>query len=462
MKRPLWIFNRLPFIVSLIIIAFILNCIKNDKQWVKEDGVINWDIISYYGYLPATFIYHDHTLKFIDNYTGPHRFVFWPRKAPNGANVILTSMGMSMLYSPFFFLGHAAAHIYNYDTGGYSPPYSLALILSAVFYLALGLFFLSKLLLKFFNPVISSWVILITVLGTNLFYYVTYSSPMTHTYSFALITMFIWFAIRWHETPRTRYAILLGLLLGIITLIRPTNIVIGLFFAFWNIKSYTEFTGRLKLFISNYKSLILIMVFGFLVWVPQFIYWKSTAGVFFYNSYGEENQFFFNNPKIMKGLIGYRHGWLVYSPVMIFSVLGMLVLIKRNREMLMPVVLTFLVFIYVIFSWWCWWYGGAFGLRTMIDIYGLLALPLGVFFTYTLEWKRIWRWTAISVSILLFTAGIHHTDKQKHFSFHWDSNTKESFWDSYLDRGPSPTFESKLKAPDYEKARKGIDAYAGE
>lgn len=130
--------------------------------------------------------------------------------------------------------------------------------------------------------------------------------------------------------------------------------------------------------------------------------------------------------------------------------------------MLLPLVLTFLVFIYVIFSWWCWWYGGAFGLRAMIDIYGLLALPLGVFFTYTLEWKRIWRWTAIFVSVLLFTAGIHHTDKQKHFSFHWDSNTKESFWDSYLDRGPSPTFESKLKAPDYEKARKGIDAYAGE
>jgi hypothetical protein len=145
---------------------------------------------------------------------------------------------------------------------------------------------------------------------------------------------------------------------------------------------------------------------------------------------------------------------------MIFSVLGMIVLIKRFREMLLPVVFTFLVFIYIIFSWWCWWYGGAFGLRTMIDMYGLLALPLAAFFTETLEWKRAWRWIAISASVLLFAAGLHNTNKFRHFSFHWDSNTKESFWDSYLKVRPSTTFESKLKAPDYELARKGIDAYS--
>jgi hypothetical protein len=462
MKKPFFFSNKLPYIISVLIIAFILNSINNVKQWEKEEGVINWDIISYYGYLPAVFIYHDYTLNFVDTYKGPHKFTIWPSRAPNGGKVMLTSMGMSILYSPFFFIGHAAAYVLKYDTGGYSEPYRLALILSSVFYLALGLFFLSKMLLKFFNPYISSWVILAIVMGTNLFYYVTYSSAMTHPYSFALITMFLWFTIRWYETEHLKYGIGIGLLIGLISLVRPTNIVVGLFFIFWNVRNGSAFLDRMKFLVQKYKVLIIMALFSFLVWVPQLLYWKAVTGTFFYYSYGEENKFFFNHPMILKGLFGYRHGWIVYSPVMIFSLLGLFVLIKRYKEMLLPVVITFLVFIYVIFSWWCWWYGGAFGMRAMIDLLGLMALPMAAFFAYTLEWKKIWRYTAITISVILFLAGIHNTDKHKNFSSHWDSMTKEAFWDGYLKRGPTPTFESKLRAPDYEKARKGIDAYADE
>ena len=462
MKKLSILIKKLPFLISILIIALISNCINNIKPWEKEENVINWDVISYYGYLPATFIYHDYTLKFVENYNGPHKFTIWYIKAPNGGNVIMTSMGMAMLYSPFFFSGHAAASIFGYDTGGYSEPYRLALIISSIFYLALGLFFLSKISLKFFNPIISAWIILITVLGTNLFFYATYSSTMSHTYSFALITMFLWFTIKWHETQKVKFAVILGVLIGLISLVRPTNIVIVFFFIFWNVRDYSDLPVRFRYFLQNYKALIIIAVLSILIWIPQFLYWKSITGSFFYYSYGEENKFFFNNPMIIKGLIGYRHGWLVYSPVMIFSVLGMFVLIKRFNEMLIPVVFTFLVFIYVVFSWWCWWYGGAFGMRSMIDIYGLLALPLGAFFTYILEWKKIWQWGVIFVSVLLLIAGLHNTHKYRSFSSHYDSMTKEAFWDSYLKVKPSPSFESKLRAPDYEKARKGIDAYAGE
>lgn len=451
--------NKLPFTISIIIVLFILNCVKNVEQWKKENDVIKWDVISYYGYLPATFIYHDYTLRFTENHIGPQKFIIWSDKAPNGGNVIRTTMGMSVMYSPFFFIAHAVAHFFEYDTSGYSEPYKLGLILSSIFYLTLGLFFLSKLLLKFFNPFVSAWVIVITIIGTNLFYYVTYDSAMSHPYSFTLIILFLWCTLRWYETDSKRYILYIGLILGLITLIRPTNVVIGLVFILWGVKNYRDFINRTKYLVSKYKILFIIPLLAFIVWIPQLLYWKSITGSFFYNSYGENNKFFFNNPMIIKGLFGYRHGWLIYSPVMIFSVLGMIVLIKRFKEMLLPIVLTSSLFIYIIFSWWCWWYGGAFGMRAMIDIYGLLALPMAAFFTYTLEWKKVFRYTALLASAFLLVIGIHHTDKFKHFSSHWDSMTKEAFWDSYLDKRPSSTFESKLRAPDYEKARKGIDAY---
>jgi len=451
--------SKLPYIVSLIIVIFILSCVKNVKKWEREDGVINWDVISYYGYLPATFIYHDISLKFVEDYQNPHKYTIWYQKAPNGGRVIMTSMGMSILYSPFFFIAHGYAHIFNYEATGYTEPYRLALILSSVFYLTLGLFFLSKLLLKFFNPYISAWVVLITVIGTNLFHYVTYSSAMAHPYNFALITMFLWYTIKWYETSKVRYAVFIGLLLGLISLIRPTNIVVSLFFIFWDVKSFSDFKVRFISFFTNYKAHFIIGLLVLLVWLPQFIYWKSLTGSFFYYSYGENNKFFFNHPMILKGLIGYRHGWLVYSPAMIFSVLGLFVLIKKNKGMALPIILTFLVFIYVIFSWWCWWYGGAFGMRAMIDIYGLMALPLGAFLTYTLNWKKVYLYLSIFISVVLVAASVHHTNKYRHYSIHWDSMTKEAFWDSYFNVRPSPTFESKLKTPDYEKARLGIEAY---
>ncbi len=460
MKLKSTLITKLPYWVSLIIVIFIFFNSKNIKKWDRENNnVISWDVISYYAYLPATFIYNDYTLDFMDNYKGPHKFVFWPEKSPSGKKVILTSMGMSILYSPFFFVGHMYAKVFGYDAGGFSPPYHLALTISTIFYFAVGLFFLSKLLLKFFNPYISAWTIILVTIGTNIYFYVNHIQAMSHPYSFALIIMFIWYTIKWYETPKLKYTIFLGLLIGIISLIRPTNIIVALFFIFWDIKNIPDVKSRLLLFIRQYKTILILVFCCFIVWLPQLLYWKSQTGSFLYYSYGEENKFFFNHPRILKGIFSYRNGWLVYSPVMIFSVLGMLVLWKKFKEAQVSIILTFLVFIYVIYSWWCWWYGGSFGSRAMIDLYGLLALPTAAFFSYISEKKRIIKGSFIFLSFVLLIAGIHHTAKFRHQSFHWDSMTKEAFWDSYFKTYPSNTLDQKLKQPDYEKARQGIDAY---
>jgi hypothetical protein len=457
-----WSPNKLPYIISIIAIAITIKCAYNVKLWRYEDRVIVSDAIDYYGYLPATFIYHDITLDFIENYQGPHKFLIWYKLAPNKGKVIMMSMGLAILYSPFFFIGHLCAYIGGYDTGGYSEPYRLAIIICAIFYFALGLYFLSKLLIKFFNPYVGSWVLLITVFGSNLFCYVTYFPAMAHTYNFVLITIFIWYTIRWYENRKLKHSIILGILLGIISLARPTNIVIVLFFVLWKISSFADLKNRVILFFNSKIHFILMIFLVLLVWTPQLLYWKKIAGSFLYYSYGEENGFFFNNPRIIRGFFDYRTGWLVYSPAMIFSVLGMFLLWKNNKEKLVSITVTFCVFIYVIFSWWCWWYGGSFGLRAMIDIYGLLSIPMAVFFTETIRWNNFLKISVYTISVLLFLAGIHHTNKYAHGSIHYDSNTKESFWSNYFKVYPSPDYNKKLRAPDYIKAREGIDAYVGE
>ena len=118
----------------------------NVKHWKEEQRVIEWDAISYYAYLPAAFIYNDLSLSFTDGYDGPHKFVFWPEKGPDGKYLIKTTMGLSVMWLPFFIAGHITALITGADAGGYSEPYKFFLLISALFYLLTGLIYLRRIL----------------------------------------------------------------------------------------------------------------------------------------------------------------------------------------------------------------------------------------------------------------------------------------------------------------------------
>ena len=61
-----------PFILSKYVILFFIITIPfvnfNHHNYSGDEGVIKWDVKSYYAYLPATFIYNDLSLDFIDEY----------------------------------------------------------------------------------------------------------------------------------------------------------------------------------------------------------------------------------------------------------------------------------------------------------------------------------------------------------------------------------------------------------
>src|SRR6185436_10253555 len=118
----------------------------------------------------------------------------------------------------------------------------------------------------------------------------------------------------------------------------------------------------------------MMAVLGILIFLPQLFYWKHQTGSWFFNSYLNEH-FYFNNPHVFYGLFSFRKGWLVYTPIMFFALAGLYTLFKTMKEFFYPVLILFLLYIYVAFSWWCWWYGGSYGQRALIDIYPFLAVP---------------------------------------------------------------------------------------
>ena len=130
---------------SIIVISiFLIVClwqITNMGHYSKPYRVIRSDVISYYAYLPATFIEKDHKLQFnLRDENGIWRY--WPDKAPNGGLVIKTSMGMAIMYAPFFFIAHHFAEKMGYKANGFTTPYTFALVYSCIIYILIGFLFL--------------------------------------------------------------------------------------------------------------------------------------------------------------------------------------------------------------------------------------------------------------------------------------------------------------------------------
>jgi len=437
----------------LIILTVVIAVHFNLHFWKHPGRIISSDIVEYYAYLPATFIYHDVSLRFRDS--DPEKFYskFWAYKSGSGKYILKMSMGLSIMYAPFFFIAHAWSLCTGQDTGGYSPVYEFFLIFAAVFYLALGLFTLKKILLRYFNSNITFLCLLGIGLGTNLFYYSALEAPMTHVFSFCLFTLFLNTTIQWLEKPSVKYTLALGLITGLITLIRPTNLLILFVFLLWDIVSLQDLKQRVLLILKNYRMLLLFAVCSILVWVPQLIYWKYVSGSWLYYSYGDEH-FYFGKPELINVLFSYRKGWLLYTPLMAFALAGIPLMFRYMREKSFSVLLYTVLCIYIVSSWWCWWYGGSFGLRAFIESYAILAIPFAV----VIKWlsKGLLKRIVLGVILILFISlNLFQTAQYYYSAIHWDSMTKAAYWDSFGRLYPSSRHDQLTKLPDYDSAKAG-------
>ncbi len=439
-----------PISIALILLVALISDF-NKKLWQDPAKVIEWDVISYYGYLPAAFIYHDLSLQFIDHYSGEKHFVLWAKKLSNGKRVFKMTMGLSVMYAPFFFVANTLAEPLGYNTGGYSTPYRFALMMAALFYLALGLWVLSKVLLFYFSDRVVAVVLLALGLGTNLFWYSTFEPGMSHVYSFFLASFFIWLTIKWYQKVTFWRSVLLGLVIGLLTLIRPVNVIMALFFILYDIKNGKDFIKRLHLFLNHYRHLIILIIFGFIVLLPQLFYWKSVSGHWLYYSYGDEG-FFFMHPHFVDLLFSFRKGWLVYTPVMFFAFLGIYFLYTRLKSWFLPVVVLLPVFLYVASSWWCWWYGGSLGQRELIDIYPFMAVPLAAFLQWVFKQKKFVSKIAELLFVVSVLLGVFYNVQYYYGAIHWDAMSKNAYLNSFGRIHPTPEFYQLLIHPDYDRA----------
>ncbi|MGB3946657.1 MAG: hypothetical protein WBM13_01620 [Bacteroidia bacterium] len=431
--------NKISFFVATILIISMLTCQYKVfiEKATENPYPISWDVYGYYLYLPSTFIYHDLGLQNNEwiNQTRekykPSTTFYQVTSGQDNKKVIVYNIGYSFVYAPSFFIANWLAPFFGYVADGFSKPYQLALLITALLISIIGIFMLRKIALCFFPDKIAALLILTVLIGTNYYYQATFDGVMPHNILFTINCFIIWFTVKWHKEKNIKNIFFLGLFLGLAAICRPTELIWILVPLFWDVYSKESFIQKIKTVFVYYFQIIFFGILLCSIICIQLYYFKYTTGKFqFLNAHSESFSFF--DPYTIKFLFSYKKGWLVYTPIMIFGIIGFYHLYKQNKKIWLALFLFFLVNIYVASSWECWWYAASFSQRPMVETYVMMCFPMGCFLNWMVEYqkKRV-RLSLFFILILLTLFNLFQIWQYKNYIIDAERMTKKYYWEVF-------------------------------
>ncbi|MFM9057128.1 MAG: hypothetical protein ACKOQY_10670, partial [Bacteroidota bacterium] len=267
-------------VVALIATAMLFNGVLG--HWKQDEGVITHDARSYYGYLPAYFIFKDLKTEKSDYQYDEGKYWLWTVTTEKGKEVFKMNCGVALMEAPFFLIAHQLAQKFGYPPTGFSLPYRVFMLVGALFWFAMGLFILRDLLLRQgFSDISTAITLVIIGAGTNLFFYATADALMSHVHSFFLLAAAVSLLLRFRQSSDWKTGLLFGVVFGLITLLRMSNAVFLVFVVLlvWPRSGNVRTAGPIML-------AVVVLLGVFLAWMPQLAYWKAVAGEYLVYSYG--------------------------------------------------------------------------------------------------------------------------------------------------------------------------------
>ena len=423
-------------------------------KWSKpgSEATLSWDVSGYYWYLPTYLIYQDPVqMEFRDAILEKYHptWGFYQAFPHADGFVMKYSAGLALQYLPFFGIGHLWAHLSDHPADGFSLPYQVAIHWGSLLVAFLGLWLMRLNLRRYFRDETAAIVLLLIGIGTNYFNYASFDAALTHNYLFTLYALLIYLSIRWHEAPSRKYGLFIGLTIGLAALTRPTDIIAALIPVLW---AWDGWRARLQLFRDRWKDLALATLAAAVVGALQLVYWKSVSGDWIVYSYQEQG-FSFLKPYFQKVFFSYKKGWLLYTPLMALSILG-IPFLWRKKGLFAPVLLFFLVNSWIVSSWDVWWYGGSFGQRAMVQGYAVLAFSLAAL--VEAGWKRTWS-KLLLIPIFLFgiILNLFQTWQAHGGGFHPENMNKAYYWKIFFNTQvqPEDQFLMDSDVPPFRKPR---------
>lgn len=356
-----------------------------------KEGLLCPDGVGYYVYIQSLFL--DRDLSFLNNLKSlgvSHQFGWF---SPTHNNYISNpfAIGTSIAWISFFLLAHLITIVANifvakvgtFPTDGTSYIHLATVSLGSCFYGLLALFLSFKVAKRFFSSQ-NSFLALLLIWLTSPFVFNFYWMP-THSHivdSFA-IALFLSKWIDSKDKDGLFWWFCYGLAFGFAVLVRWQNILF-----------------LILLFIPLRKLIlpyILFLLGSLIAFSPQLIAWKVIYGKFLLIPQGE-GFMRWTHPEILRFLFSSWHGLYSWTPILIFSTIGLFLLYQKDRRMALGFLLTFILQVYVNSCVSDWWAGTSFGARRMTNFTFIFILGLACFFQF-LGKRRLIKYLILSSAI---------------------------------------------------------------
>ncbi len=334
------------------------------------------------------------------------------------------TLGLGLVLSPFFALGHFATLILNalgmeIEANGLTWSYELFYCLGSIILGISGLVICYKAARLFFSQTASILAVAGIWFASPLSFYLTLEASMSHAVSQFLISIFLYICIATVWVKQRRQQILLGLVLGLGAFVRPQNIlfaIVPVTMIVWGISSRLIKAKKIgektpwkeAITLPDITSLIVIGLVACLMQLPQVLIYQWQYGSFFNIPYLEEGaaggyggSFNWFEPQIINVLFSGHRGLFFWHPVLFLAIIGLILVYQKSPILVTSFFLAFALQVYLVASWWCWWQGSSFGGRmfancSLIFVWGLAA------FWDNLPWKRS---QLIGIGVTLFLMG---------------------------------------------------------
>lgn len=398
---PVWVRRAFGIGIAITLLVFLANFI------LVGFGVYG-DGMGYYA--PLRSLWFDGDLKVTNEYE------FFANSTSKFGGVARTTyplpeyskytFGLGLILSPFFLLGHIAANIlralgFDIKTNGLSWPYEFFYCLGSVSLGIAGLNLSYRAARRFFSRFSSLMAVMGVWFATPLTFYLTLEVSMSHAVSQFLISFFLYLCVVRPWMQERRQQVLLGLVLGLGTLVRPQDflfiiapIILGLFEA----KS-----GKFLPSKNYWKAIATIFLLAFLILIPQAMAYLWQFGKVNYIPYlregadlGYKASFNWFKPQIINVLFSGFRGLLSWHPLIIMALTGMILLLRKLPILASSLLAAFLLQLYLISSWWSWWQGASFGSRMFSNCSFIFVFGLAALWDYFAD--RRWQLAAIIVT----------------------------------------------------------------
>jgi len=359
------------FLLAGLVINYIYRMVFHSLP--IEKIILGSDMEGYYQYLVHFFI---KDWELFDRMP-------WTIAYGEGKTLSVFTCGLAILWSPFFLIAHLISVFFGLDADGHANLYYGFILIAGIVYTYIGLVFMYKFLREFYEHKTSLLTTALFFLATNVFFYsILLGAGMAHVYSFSMIAIYLYYTHQFFKDSSIKNLILLGIPFAVAVLIRPTNIISGLYLILYGVNNISTLKERFAFWIKNYWAIITLFFIGVIVFIPQMAYWHFVTGKFLVYSYQNYGFPFLLSPKFGVVLFGKFNGWLAYTPIVLFALVGLFILLWRKQMNSLTVLVIFILCIYINASWWFPTFGAAVGQRAMIDFLPFLAVPLALVIGY--------------------------------------------------------------------------------